>query len=243
MKITPFIFVILFFSNCTNQNTSSMDNDFSQYPRVREAYAQKGNMIKKMLSKKAIDFDSLNIFIRAFKQEKIVEIWSKNTTEEKYQLVTTYEVCKSSGKLGPKRREGDYQVPEGGYYIDRLNPKSSYHLSLGLNYPNASDKILSDKTVPGSDIFIHGRCVTVGCLPMTDDKIKEIYLFAEFAKRSGQEKIPVHIFPFKMTEKNISNRESQHHDFWKNLKGGYDYFENSRVVPSIKVDNQGKYLW
>jgi len=113
MKIVPFIFIILFLANCDNQNTASMDNDFSPYPRVREAYAQKGDKVKKMLSKRAIDFDSLNIFIRAFKQEKIVEIWSKNITDEKYQLVTTYDVCKSSGDLGPKRREGDYQVPEG----------------------------------------------------------------------------------------------------------------------------------
>jgi len=84
---------------------------------------------------------------------------------------------------------------------------------------------------------------------MTDDKIKEIYLFAEFAKRSGQEKIPVHIFPFKMTDENIANytnmtkRYDSYRDFWQNLKDGYDYFENSHIVPSIKVDNRGKYLW
>ena len=162
--------------------------------------------------------------------------------DKKYQLVTTYDVCKSSGDLGAKRREGDYQVPEGCYFIDRYNPKSSYHLSLGLNYPNASDKILSDKAAPGSDIFIHGRCVTVGCLPMTDDKIKEIYLFAEFATRSGQEKIPVHIFPFKMTDENIANGNTQHQDFWRNLKGCYDYFETNHKVVSVKVDSEGKYL-
>ena len=112
-----------------------------------------------------------------------------------------------------------------------------------MNYPNASDKILSDKDAPGSDIFIHGKCVTVGCLPMTDDKIKEIYLFAEFAKRSGQDKIPVHIFPFHLTNKNISKSDIQHQDFWRNLKDGYKYFETNHVVPSVQVDNQGKYLW
>jgi len=220
-----------------------MDNDFSPYPRVRQAYGEKGNKIKQLLADKEIDTTTLNIFIRAFKTEQLLEVWGKNSNDKKYTLVTTYKVCKLSGSLGSKRREGDGQIPEGCYFIDRYNPKSLYHLSLGLNYPNASDKILSDKDAPGSDIFIHGRCVTVGCLPMTDDKIKEIYLFAEFAKRSGQDKIPVHIFPFKMTDENISNGESQHHDFWQNLKGGYDYFENSRAVPSIKVDNQGNYLW
>lgn len=196
-----------------------------------------------MLSEKSIDVDSLNIFIWAFKQDKILEVWGKNISDNKYQLVITYDVCKSSGELGSKHREGDYQVPEGGYYIDRMNPKSSYHLSLGLNYPNASDKILSDKDEPGSDIFIHGACVTVGCLPMTDDKIKEIYLFAEFAKRSGQEKIPVHIFPFHLTDENISKGNPQHQDFWRNLKDGYDYFEMNHLIPNIKVNNQGRYLF
>ncbi len=220
-----------------------MDNDFSPYPRVREAYGEKVNLIKQLLADKNIDTASINIFIRAFKTEKILEIWAKNTLKEKYQLVTTYGICKKSGDLGSKRKEGDYQVPEGFYHIDRFNPKSTYHLSLGINYPNASDKILSDKDAPGSDIFIHGQCVTVGCLPMTDDKIKEIYLFAEFAKRSGQNKIPVHIFPFKMTDENILNGESQYHDFWKNLKGGYDYFENNYKILNVQVDNEGKYLW
>ena len=140
-------------------------------------------------------------------------------------------------------------MPEGFYHIDRLNPKSSYHLSLGINYPNASDKILSDKDAPGSDIFIHGRCVTVGCLPMTDDKMNEIYLSAEFATRSGQNKIPVHIFPFKMTKENIqkhinlTKRYDSYRGFWENLKGGYDTFEKNHVVPSIQVNNEGEYLW
>ena len=113
MKITPFIFVILFFSNCTNQNTSSMDNDFSPYPRVRQAYGEKADKVKQFLSNKNIDTSSLNIFIRAFKSEQKLELWGKNATDEKYQLVHTYDVCKKSGDLGPKRREGDYQVPEG----------------------------------------------------------------------------------------------------------------------------------
>jgi murein L,D-transpeptidase YafK len=220
-----------------------MDNNFSPYPRVREAYGEKINIVKQLLANRDIDTSTINIFIRAFKTEQILEIWGKNSGDEKYTLVTTYEVCKLSGSLGSKRREGDGQIPEGCYFIDRYNPKSSYHLSLGLNYPNASDKILSDKDAPGSDIFIHGKCVTVGCLPMTDDKIKEIYLFAEFAKRNGQEKIPVHIFPFKMTVENIVNGNTQHQDFWRNLKGGYDYFETNHKVVNVKVDSEGKYLW
>ena len=240
--------MITFLISC-NPNSTSMNNNFSEYPRVRQAYGEKADKVKEFLTKKNIDTASLNIFIRAFKTEKIVEIWGKNATDKKYQLVTTYDICKSSGDLGPKRREGDYQAPEGFYHIDRFNPKSTYHLSLGLNYPNASDKVLSDKDAPGSDIFIHGKCVTVGCLPMTDDKMNEIYLFAELAKRSGQAKIPVHIFPFEMTEANISKygnmtkRYDSYLGFWENLKGGCDYFEKNNIIPNVKVNNEGKYLW
>lgn len=244
MKYIPFLLIILLLGNCKDKNSTIMeDNDFSPYPRVRAAYAEKGDLVKKMLAKNDIQLDSVNIFIRAFKQDKVLELWAKNTSDEKYKLVTTYDICKSSGTIGPKRREGDGQVPEGVYYIDRFNPKSSYHLSLGINYPNEYDKIHADKDTPGSDIFIHGACVTVGCLPMTDDKVKEIYLFAEFAKRSGQEKIPVHIFPFHLTEENISKGDSKYLEFWRNLKGGYDYFEKNYTVSSVKVDSQGKYIW
>ena len=90
-----------------------MNNDFSPYPRVREAYGEKVDVIKKLLASKDIDTNTLNIFIRAFKAEQTLEIWGKNSTDEKYQLVTTYDICKNSGELGAKRREGDYQVPEG----------------------------------------------------------------------------------------------------------------------------------
>ena len=92
---------------------TSMDNDFSTYPRVREVYVEKIDILKSLLSDKNIDTSSLNIFIRAFKTEKKLEVWGKNSTDEKYQLITSYDICKKSGDLGPKRREGDYQVPEG----------------------------------------------------------------------------------------------------------------------------------
>ena len=115
MKAVFFIFTILLFSSCNSQNSPSMDNDFSPHLRVREAYEEKGDIVKQLLADKKIDTSTLDIFIRAFKTEKLVEIWGKNATDEKSQLITTYDVCKSSGELGPKRREGDYQVPEGFY--------------------------------------------------------------------------------------------------------------------------------
>jgi murein L,D-transpeptidase YafK len=151
--------------------------------------------------------------------------------------------------LGPKREEGDYQVPEGFYYIDRFNPASSYYLSLGINYPNLSDRRKSTATNPGGDIFIHGSCVTIGCIPMTDDKIKEIYLYAINAKNNGQNKIQVYIFPFRMTDQNFNRFRKEYSnntgliDFWTNLKTGYDKFEKYKKELDISVNDAGDYVF
>ena len=142
-----------------------------------------------------------------------------NAADGPYTLIRIYKVAAASGELGPKRKEGDQQVPEGFYVIDRFNPQSAYHLSLGLNYPNASDKILSDKQKPGSDIFIHGNEVSIGCLAMTDDKIKEIYLLALDAKPNGP--IPVHIFPARLSELKLKALAKTYApvrvEFWRSL--------------------------
>lgn len=151
-----------------------------------------------------------------------------------------------SGDQGPKRREGDRQAPEGFYTIDRFNPNSSYLLSLGLDYPNASDRILSDRERPGSDIFIHGAEVSIGCLAMTDPSIQEIYLIAWDARRAGLESIPVHIFPTRLDDAGLARLQSnpkyaEHLKFWKNLSVGYRLFEKSKRVPKISVDRKGAY--
>ncbi len=112
----------------------------------------------------------MDILLRAYKQESELELWAKNKKDKQYTLLKTYKICASSGTLGPKRKQGDIQVPEGFYVIDRFNPVSNFYLSLGVSYPNASDKILGVKGALGGDIFIHGNCVTIGCLPISDDK-------------------------------------------------------------------------
>src|SRR5690606_26788584 len=124
-----------------------------------------------------------------------------NDKKGPFQHFKTYKVCALAGTLGPKRMEGDYQVPEGFYYINEFNPRSVYHLSLGLNYPNASDRYLSDAIQPGGDIYIHGSCVTTGCIPITDSQIEELYALATYAKNAGQDFIPVHIFPVRFNVK------------------------------------------
>ena len=137
------------------------------------------------------------IFLRALKREARLELWAR-TGATPFQLIRSYPITYSCGEPGPKRREGDRQVPEGFYEIDRFNPESNFHLSLGLNYPNASDRLRSDQAQPGSDIFIHGGDGSIGCIPIGDENIEEVFLAAWDARAHGQEKIEVHVFPAVM---------------------------------------------
>lgn len=151
----------------------------------------------------------------------------------------------NSGKLGPKRMEGDRQIPEGPYHISVYNPLSDFHLSLGLNYPNASDKILSHPKTPGNHIYIHGGCMTIGCIPITNKKIKELYTLAAISHQQGQEHIPVHILPFKMTLANLQKWTKiypQHQEFWNNIQPFYQQFEQSKNFIPFKVQPDGTFL-
>ena len=161
----------------------------------------------------------------------------------------TYPVLCASGSLGPKRREGDGQVPEGFYAVDRFNPRSLFHVSLGLDYPNAADRLLTtDPEHPGTDIFIHGNALSVGCLAMGDAAAEELYLAADDARtRSGS--VPaVHIFPCRMSEENwqsvlapLCTSRPALEKLWRSLRAGYDRFEHSRQVPVVQVDEAGDY--
>ena len=218
-----------------------------QYLIVQIAYAEKYDEIRLHCNKFGIDINDIQIFIRAFKKERKLEVWAKNTKDESYTIIRKYRFCNSSGKLGPKRKQGDMQTPEGFYFIDRFNPKSKFFLSLGTNYPNKSDLFFADKKTPGGDIFIHGNCVTTGCIPITDERIKELYVLAVEARNNGQKKIPLHIFPLKMHKLKYNELKKSYSDnedlilFWENLKPVYDYFEESKKFPAIWVDGDGKY--
>ena len=140
-------------------------------------------------------------------------------------------------------------MPEGFYNIDRFNPSSRFYLSLGLNYPNLADKRKGKSGDWGGDIFIHGYCVTIGCLPMTNNFIKEIYLLAINAKNNGQSRIPVYVFPFKMTDENMIKYKSSYKSnrdlvsFWENLKAGCDLFMKDRRELRIQVAENGNYVY
>lgn len=213
--------------------------------RVKTAYSEKEKIVKELFSKSKIELNSFDLYIRIFKQEKIVEVWAKSKNSKIYSYIIDYDICSSSGSLGPKRRQGDGQTPEGFYVINRFNPYSNFYLSLGLNFPNNADKIITKGFESGGDIFIHGNCVTIGCVPITDEKIKELYIIAIEAKAHGQNNIPVHIFPCKMTDVKmveLKNNNSEYYNFWLSLKPAYDNFEKNKLVPIITVDKKGNYV-
>lgn len=233
--------------SCQSKDPSTFKDKQQRYPRVRTAMLEKDSSLRKLFANQGLAYPPQNLFIRVFKKEKIVEVWTFSASDTIFKKVRDYPICRTSGNLGPKRREGDLQIPEGFYHIDRFNPKSSFYLSLGINYPNQSDKILGKKGDLGGDIFLHGGCATIGCVPITDDYIKEVYWLAVQAKSNSQSKIPVHIFPAKLDNHMMAQLKESFSGnemlikFWENLKIGYEWFEKTRRLPVISVDRYGVY--
>ncbi len=149
---------------------------------------------------------------------------------------------------GPKRREGDLQIPEGFYHISAFNPWSNFHLSLCINYPNRSDRVLGLQGNLGGDICIHGACVTIGCIPLTDELIKEVYLLCVEARNNGQSLIPVTIYPAKMNSPEFetlfeeNNEDEDKVNLWSDLKTAYDYFEMNHWFPEITFLEDGRHI-
>src|SRR6266481_6089345 len=196
---------------------------------------------------KALTYPRRAILLRAFKQEGLLELWATDAEDKPCKLVHEYRICTSSGTLGPKRRFGDEQVPEGFYELDWFNPQSNFFLSLHISYPNASDRILGSHQNPGGDIFLHGNCASIGCIPITDDGIKEVYWLAVLVHSRGQQHLPIQIFPARLTDSGLKTLTATHLNqpaliaFWNNLKEGYDLFEKNHRGPRIKTLADGAY--
>ncbi|MFN5181671.1 MAG: murein L,D-transpeptidase family protein [Bacteroidota bacterium] len=227
------------------------DDDFlktqKKNKRVKNAFNEKFNYLSTSLNKMGVGINNMNLILIAYKDEQKIDVYVKNSRDSKYIKFKTYDICEKSGVLGPKRKEGDLQVPEGFYYINHFNPASNFYLSLGLNYPNVSDKIKSGNVNPGGAIYIHGDCVTIGCLPLTDDKIKEIYVLACMARSSGQNKIPVYIFPYEMVNSKHEEMKNKFREnqmmlrFWENIKIGYNQFITNMKEVEFSTDSKGNY--
>src|SRR5271165_3610937 len=174
------------------------------------------------------------VVIRTYKKEAELEIW-KMKSDGHYALLKTYPMCRWSGQLGPKKREGDMQVPEGFYPIapGQMNPNSHYYLSFNVGYPNAYDRAY-ERT--GGSVMVHGVCSSAGCFSMTDEQINDIYAIARDAFRGGQHEIQLQSYPFHMTAENLAKyRLDPNIAFWKELKNGSDHFEVAKTEPSVLV--------
>lgn len=215
--------------------------------RVKAARAQHQPALKQRFAQAGLDYPPREIFLRAFKNEAALEVWARGQAE-RFRKVATFAITASSGQPGPKRREGDRQVPEGFYVVEVFNPQSLFHLSLGLNYPNTADRILGDPQAPGSEIYIHGGAQSVGCLPLGDPAIEELFLMALDARSRGQAEIAVHIFPARMSgpgwEAFLAGPGAGHPElkpFWESLRPAYEEFERRRRVPRVRVTADGAY--
>jgi len=223
---------------------SDFKRDQRRYPRYRAAVEEKQAALIDRFERLGIAYPPTHVLLVAYKQERQLELWLRSQPEQKMILFETYAFCESSGVLGPKRRQGDLQIPEGYYWVDRFNPASNFWLSLGINYPNRSDRILGTAKDLGGDIFIHGACVTIGCIPITDDKIKELYLLAVEARHAGQARIPVYIFPARLETENLEKliaAHPMHRALWQNLAEGYRRFQATRQPLEYRIDEQGRY--
>jgi murein L,D-transpeptidase YafK len=231
MKLIPCLFLLALLPTCGEKAKGQ-----AREKEVRERIAPD---MKTALTEKNLELGS-PVFIRAFKEERELELFVENKKTGKFELFSTYPIAAASGSLGPKLAEGDGQVPEGFYFVppSAMHPNSRYHLAFNIGFPNKFDKA-NGRT--GSFIMVHGSYVSIGCLAMTDEKIEEIYTVADAAHNGGQPFFRVHIFPFRMTEARMKKAaDNPNLPFWKNLKTGYDLFEKNKIPPNAKVKDKDK---
>ena len=212
----------------------------SDIPTNGRAMAPLSEQTVKLIADKNMDKES-PILVRVFKDEAELEVW-KQTRDGQYALLKTYPICKWSGDLGPKKKEGDRQAPEGFYTITpgQMNPNSNYYLAFNTGFPNAYDR---SHGYTGSELMVHGDCSSRGCYAMTDEQIQEIYALARESFFGGQKSFQFDAFPFRMTALNMAkHRNNPNFAFWKMLKEGYDNFEATKQPPQVAVCEQ-RYLF
>ncbi|MBZ0118523.1 MAG: L,D-transpeptidase family protein [Sandaracinaceae bacterium] len=185
------------------------------------------------------------VHIAIYKSERELELWASNVARGPYTRVHRYRICGLSGDVGPKRRQGDRQAPEGFYFVDRFNPHSRHVVSLGLSYPNDADRAASRARRLGGDIFIHGGCSSAGCFAVGDRATEEIYSAALAAREAGQDRIDVHVYPARLTPRRFARlvrERPRHRAFWASLRPAYDRFQRTHEPAPISIDARGRYL-
>ncbi|MCK5797283.1 MAG: L,D-transpeptidase family protein, partial [Deltaproteobacteria bacterium] len=220
-------------------DTYTGDSSLSGARRARHALAAKGTIVRALFTAAGVPFPPRQLLFRVYKREMHLEVWAQGRANAPFSRVATYAICATSGDSGPKRREGDGQVPEGFYSIDLYNPHSSYYLAMRVSYPNKRDRRLHHT---GSAIMIHGNCVSIGCLAMTDARIEELWTMADAVRR--KRRVHVHIYPQRDLAAAISKaKDPKLAAFWKNIRVGKDLFDARHTIPRIAVDRHGRYTF
>ena len=216
------------------------DYAWSGGERVAHAKHSKGSEVQALFDQAGVAFPPHDVLFRIFKKEGELEVWAGDGGKP-MKLVATYGICAASGVLGPKRREGDMQVPEGYYKVGYYHPTSSYYLSAQVDYPNASDKVRGGPAL-GGDILIHGSCASIGCISMTDERIEEIYLVGWSAFMSGRP-TNIHIFPSRDIDALLADASlAENHAFWREIEPGLTAFDESHRVPQVRIESDGRYV-
>ncbi|MBM4354304.1 MAG: hypothetical protein FJ109_10995 [Deltaproteobacteria bacterium] len=219
----------------------SYDGDDSSKARVAAAHKAKDAEVEKLFSDAGVPFPPADLVLIGYKKERDVEVWAAAKGGGELKHVATYKVCYASGGLGPKRKQGDSQVPEGFYELDYYNSHSLFYLSTRVNYPNASDRKLGKKGDLGGDIMIHGNCVSIGCLAMSDERIQELWIMTK-AMDDRKKRVAVYLFPTRELDTLIAGESSvELKEFWTNLKVGLDRFRKDPRRLKVRVDGKGRY--
>ena len=223
-----------------------------RHERVQKAFQTSNEVLKAKFESAGISYPPKFIYWRAFKGEQELELWAGDDRYKSFKLIDIYNICRLSGVLGFKGQEGDEQIPEGAYYINYYNPYSSYHLSFRLSYPNGVDSFWGYRPKLGGQIFVHGDCATIGCLPMTDSVMGEIY-WATVQAQSHQgfvAKVPVHVFPFRPENKevtllnfNVKGDINLNEKRWSNLYFAYHHFERAKFPARASHNRKGFYMF
>ena len=216
-------------------------------PRVKAARAEQADTLRRLYAAANVAYPPRALLLRVFKLDDVLEVWALPAKGERYVLVESIPVCARSGGPGPKRREGDLQVPEGYYRISAFNPWSNFLLSMKVDYPNAADRKRSSAPRLGGDIFIHGSCVTIGCVPLGDEAISRLYVSAQDTAHAGG-RVDAHLYPARLDAAHQAALiEAAAGDaallaFWDQLRPGYAWFEARRTLPRVKIDGAGRYV-
>ncbi|MBN8542620.1 MAG: murein L,D-transpeptidase [Deltaproteobacteria bacterium] len=233
------IIVVTALQVCTGFQNVSEASAIPSSDRSREAVGRTKMRIENQLAAKGLRWGD-GLFLRVFKDEAVIEAWMMKQGGQ-YELYKSFPICRFSGGLGPKLKTGDGKTPEGFYGLrsGSFNPYSAYHLSLNIGFPNKYDR---HHGRTGRFLMIHGDCVSIGCLAMTDNGIEEIYALVEAAVAAGQFEVPLHIFPFRLDRFTLFRYlRFDSFGFWRELRDGYRYFEDHRRPPQIDV-RDGRYV-